>query len=204
MEDAGKAKSNREWTATPAAFQRFLEWLDGGTPSHGEKYVEMRRRLVSYFDRKNCLAADDLADDTLSRVVRRLEEEGAITNVVPAQFCYVTAKFVFLEYARRSRAEATQSDPEIESLPGKLSYAVVEPADADGVLLDCLEHCLQQLSAGNRALILEYYQGELSEKIQKRKQLAEKLGFTSNALSIRACRIRDELEDCTRKCAAVQ
>ena len=44
----------------------------------------MRRRLVRYFERKQCLDADALADDTLNRVSRRLEEEGAITDASPA------------------------------------------------------------------------------------------------------------------------
>ena len=43
-------------------FQRFLDWLNGDVSSGGEKYLELRRRLVGYFDRKNCGAADDLAD----------------------------------------------------------------------------------------------------------------------------------------------
>jgi len=29
----------------------LLEWLDDGIDSQGEKYLEMRRRLVAYFDR---------------------------------------------------------------------------------------------------------------------------------------------------------
>jgi len=201
MEDTGK-KSTRNWAATPSAFQRFLDWLDEGIPSNGEKYLEMRRRLVRYFEHKNCLTADDLADDTLNRVTRRLEEEGAITNVVPAQYCYTMAKFVFLEYTRRSRVEATSADAEIESLPGKSGNAIVQASDSNGELLECLEYCLQQLTSANRDLILEYYRGELKEKIQQRRQLADRLELSANALSIRACRIRDELEACTRKCSA--
>src|SRR5882672_8434992 len=68
------------WEPTPAAFSRFLTWLDEGVDSGGETYLEMRRRLVSYFDRKRCVSPDELADETLSRVVRRLDEEGTITE----------------------------------------------------------------------------------------------------------------------------
>ena len=31
---------------TEVAFSRLLEWLDDGIGSHGETYLEMRRRLV--------------------------------------------------------------------------------------------------------------------------------------------------------------
>ena len=62
------------------AFRRFLEWLDEGSNSGGQKYVEMHQRLVSYFDRKNCQTPHELADETLSRVTRRLEEASLSTR----------------------------------------------------------------------------------------------------------------------------
>ena len=68
----------------------------------GLKYLEMRRRLVSYFDRKNCATPDELADETLNRVARRLEEEGAIESETPARYCYIVARFVFMEYLRET------------------------------------------------------------------------------------------------------
>ena len=39
------------------AFTRLLQWLDDGSDSRGERYLEMRRRLVAYFDRRNRPAA---------------------------------------------------------------------------------------------------------------------------------------------------
>src|SRR5271156_5139725 len=107
-----KERLNRDPSTSPVAFRQFLHWLDEGADSRGEKYLEMRRRLVAYFDRKNCVAPDDLADETLNRVARRLEEEaGAITGTAPAQYCYITAKFVFLEYLREgSRSQTSLSE----------------------------------------------------------------------------------------------
>ena len=35
----------------------------------------MRRRLVAYFDRKNCIAPDDLADETMSRVAHNYKND---------------------------------------------------------------------------------------------------------------------------------
>ncbi|MCA1849645.1 MAG: hypothetical protein LC672_00990, partial [Acidobacteria bacterium] len=65
-----KAGQKRDWTLTPRAFHQLLNWLDEGAGSEGRKYLEMRRRLVAYFDRKNCPAPDELADETLNRVAR--------------------------------------------------------------------------------------------------------------------------------------
>ena len=56
-----------EHALTPLAFSRLLQWLDDGNDSHGEAYLEMRRRLVSYFDRRNRPAPDELADDYADR-----------------------------------------------------------------------------------------------------------------------------------------
>src|SRR6476660_9461513 len=87
----------------PVAFSRLLEWLDDGVDSQGETYLEMRRRLVFYFDRRNRLSADELADETFNRIGRTLEKDGAIAVTPPARYCYVVARFVLLEDVRRDR-----------------------------------------------------------------------------------------------------
>jgi len=198
------ARLNRDSSTTAAAFRQFLSWLDQGTDSNGEKYLEMRRRLVAYFDRKNCVAPDELADETLNRVARRLEEEGAITGTAPAQYCYITAKFVFLEYLR----SGTRSDTSLaEMSPAEVDSVLGVAASADGEaqtkehLSACLEGCLAQLPPADRDLILEYYRGEQRTKIESRRGLAATLRLSVNALSIRACRIRHKLELCVRECS---
>ena len=98
-----KANLKRDWQPDKAAFDRLLAWLDEGTGSRGERYLEMRQRLVDYFGRRDCPVPEDLADETLNRVARRLEETGSIDDVVPARYCYIVAKFVFLESLRRPR-----------------------------------------------------------------------------------------------------
>jgi hypothetical protein len=67
-------------------------------------------------------------------------------------------------------------------------------------MLACLERCMDKLVASNRELITRYYAGKERIKIENRRALAEEFGITLNALSIRACRIRDRLEDCVRSC----
>lgn len=194
----------KNWTPTEDSFQQFLKWLDQGADSHGEKYLEMRRRLVAYFDRKNCLGADELADETLSRVAQKLDEKGAITGLSPGHYCYVVAKFVFLEYLRSD----DRNQVSLEALPGASQpHSRPSPPQASGVAnaddrVECMEHCLNKLQASDRELILTYYQGERRAKIEQRAQLALRLGVTMNALSISACRIRQRLEVCVRRCCA--
>src|SRR6476659_6628318 len=87
------------------SFTRLLRWLDDGSDSQGERYLEMRRRLVAYFDRRNRPAPDTLADETFDRVSRTLEESGRINITPPARYCYVVARFVLLEDIRRGRRD---------------------------------------------------------------------------------------------------
>jgi RNA polymerase sigma factor (sigma-70 family) len=197
----GQTSKKQGWTPTEPAFRRFLAWLDDGTDSSGERYLDMRKRLVRYFDNKQCITADDLADETLNRVVRRLDEEGTITDASPTHYCYIVAKFVFLEHLREIRPQVDTEDSDLDSL----AYSSGGGASTQEVMtaqerLDCLDRCLGKLPSADRTLILEYYQGEQGEKIQRRRELAEQLALSTNALSIRACRIRDRLEECVVKC----
>jgi RNA polymerase sigma factor (sigma-70 family) len=175
-------------------FQRFLDWLDGGVGSDGAKYLELRTRLVRYFDRKNCVAPDDLADETLNRAARRLHEAGGILDASPAQYCYIVARYVFLEYLRDLERRAVSLDvlPEIGA-PRSISAS-----EEKAPQLGHLEHCLERLPPADRELIFEYYRGEHRAKIDNRQRLAARLGVTMNALSIRACRIRQKLENCVK------
>ena len=199
-----KLEKKKDWSITASAFRRLLEWLDGeGFDSGGQKYLEMRQRLVAYFDRKNCLSPDELADETLNRVSRRLEEEGAIESESPAKYCYITARFVFMEYLR---GKDKMSVPIDDRLLQSNSSDFVQPALDDEkeikeVMLSCLEQCTGKLEPVNRDIIVRYYFGEERVKIENRRALAASLDITMNALTIRACRIRDKLEGCVGKCA---
>ena len=189
---------------TKLAFDRLLEWLDDGSDSNGETYLEMHRRLVSYFDRRNRQSADELADETLNRISKTLQKDGAIATKPPARYCYVVAKFVLLEDIRREqrhvrlveqpafRASTRQGE--------RLAPFDKGPDDTQEQRLECLERCLHTLSAEQRELIVEYYSDGRSQKIERRREMAKRLGITMNALGIRACRIRNTLEACVEAC----
>jgi DNA-directed RNA polymerase specialized sigma24 family protein len=200
-----KVEQKKNWTLTPDAFKGLLNWLDEGANSEGEKYLEMRRRLITYFDRKNCPEPDELADETLNRVARRLEEEGHIVSEAAARYCYIVARFVFLEYLRERNEEvpldalsglATTNQPAI--------FGAEDESSHSERLMTCLNHCTEKLDPQHRELIVRYYHGEQRIKINNRLALAKHLGITVNALSIRACRIRDKIEVCVRECAGTE
>jgi DNA-directed RNA polymerase specialized sigma24 family protein len=191
---------------TSVAFARLLEWLDDGIDSQGVRYLEMRRRLIWYFDRRNRASPEELADETLNRVARTLEQTGVITITPPARYCYVVARFVLLEDLRkREHGYLRLDDPRNgDAYTGlELRPRVDERDEADALReqrLDCLEYCLQKLKPEQRELILEYYRDNGREKIERRRAIATRLGITMNALAIRACRIRLQLERCVSAC----
>jgi DNA-directed RNA polymerase specialized sigma24 family protein len=185
---------------TQLAFSRLLEWLDDGVDSQGETYLEMRRRLVMYFDRRNRLSADELADETLNRIGRTLEKT-AISIRPPARYCYVVAKFVLLEDFRRERQHVALDESRSEA---SAIGARVARVDDGAVLterrLECLDRCLDELRPEQRELVVDYYRDTRRQKIERRRDIAQRLGISMNALGIRACRIRSALETCVETC----
>ncbi len=63
-------------------------------------------------------------------------------------------------------------------------------------MFDHLDPCLKKLPAESRALIVEYYSGKGGALIEARRQMALRLGLSTNALRNRALRLRRELEEC--------
>jgi len=188
---------------TELAFTRLLEWLDDGVDSHGEAYVGMRNRLVVYFDRRNRLSADELADETLNRIARTLERDGRIETTPPARYCFVVARFVLLEDIRRERLQVPLDETRAR-VPGSGSRLDEDDdAAARELRLESLDRCLQLLKPEQRDLIVEYYHGARQQKIERRRELAKRLGISMNALGIRASRIRAVLESCVESACRV-
>jgi DNA-directed RNA polymerase specialized sigma24 family protein len=136
-------------------------------------------------------------------VARRLEEEGFTLTETPARYCYIVARFVFLEHLRETKAHAMVApvSDDVALQPSAPSPAdAVEAAATREALLACLERCIEALDPLNRRIITQYYIGSERVKIDNRRELAESLGLSSNALTVRACRIRTRLEACVRRC----
>ncbi|HEY7291896.1 MAG TPA: hypothetical protein VH583_18800 [Vicinamibacterales bacterium] len=191
-----------ESVLTELAFNRLLEWLDDGVESQGERYLEMRRRLVSYFDRRNRKSPDELADETFNRIARTLEQSGVIATRPPARYCYVVARFVLLEDVRRDHRHVSLDETRATDASRTRSISLVKPDDT-AVLreqrLERLDICLQGLRADQRDLVIEYYRDARRQRIERRQAMAQRLGISMNALGIRACRIRDTLKACVER-----
>jgi RNA polymerase sigma factor (sigma-70 family) len=176
---------------TQFGFDRLLEWLDNGRDSQGQTYLEIRRRLVAYFDRRNRPFPDDLADETFNRIERTLEIDGVIAVTPPARYCYVVARFVLLEDLRSRRRHVSLECARRMARAGhRPSLSDADMARLEEQRLDRLDACLEQLTPQQRELAIQYYCGAKRGRIERRRALAARLGISTNALSIRAYRIR--------------
>jgi DNA-directed RNA polymerase specialized sigma24 family protein len=181
---------NRPITAT--GFARLLGRLNADTDEAASEFETLRRTLIRFFDWRGASPADECADETLDRLCRRLDEGAVVADI--RSYAYGIARLVLLERRRRPSFTDLADAPEpSEWHPGALSA----PEDS---LRDCFDACLSRLSAENRALLLEYYEGERRGRIDNRRRIAAARGLSENALRSRVQRLRDRLESCVRTC----
>jgi DNA-directed RNA polymerase specialized sigma24 family protein len=178
------------WELTGEAFAKLLAGLAPNPEQAGEKYEELRLRLIKLFDWRGAQFPEDCADETLNRVARKLAQGETIQDI--PTYCQGVARLVLLEkfkHPERQRADLEEIAP----------LAAPEPEETDERQA-CFEHCLRELPLESRQLIMQYYQDEKRAKINNRAHLAERLGIPLNALRSRAQRIRDRLEQCLERC----
>jgi len=182
----------QKWTLTQEAFDKLLLALGGDRDTGSQKYLEIRTNLTRFFEWRGCSFPEDHADETFNRIAKKVAEGEEILN--PSGYAMGVARLLLLEIIK-SRQREQSALTEISN-----TDEVYVDSDDDESRLTCLRNCLQTLSADNRELILEYYQGEKSEKIQNRKKLLEKLRIPVNTLRMRALRLRERLQGCVEEC----
>lgn len=175
-----------QWDITQDAFDNFLTWLDPDREQAGRKYEDIRRKLIKIFACRGCSVSEDLADETINRVIRKMQELADSYTGDPALYFYGVARNVHLEYFKKN--------------PAPLPLPPPDPPEQKEQEYQCLDRCMKVLTPQNRELMLEYYKEEKHAKIVHRKELAARLGVAVNALRIRAYRIRVGLQGCVENC----
>jgi DNA-directed RNA polymerase specialized sigma24 family protein len=188
----GEFVSKSRWTLSEEALAKFLACLDQDPERAGARYESLRLTLMKFFDWRGAHFPEECADETINRVIRKIDEGEAIRDI--PTYCQGVARLVLLENLKGP--ESRRSD--IEDL-SPAAIVAPEPAPLDE-RQDCFEQCLNELPLESRRLILQYYSDERREKINRRQSMAEHLGIPLNALRSRAQRIRNRLEECVRGC----
>lgn len=172
-------------------FTAFLDWLDPDVEKAAEEYERARFRLITFFANRNCRFPEELADETINRVIQKIG-----TEVIEHKLAYIygVAKFVLLESLRKGKDHLNVEDVMIA--------APTPREDTEPLSNKCLDECLERLPGDNRALILEYYSEDKQAKIDLHKLLAEKFAVSQTALRMKVVRIKQKLRGCLQECMA--
>jgi DNA-directed RNA polymerase specialized sigma24 family protein len=167
-------------------FDRLLIWLDPDRERAGILYERIRWRLVTILASRGCVLAEELADETIDRVARRVADIEQIYVGDKAIYFLGVMNNVHHEYLRRPVA------------PGMIETS--DHVEMREEIHACLDNCLETLAPYARQLIERYYAADKKAKIDLRKVIAGELGIKPATLRLRALRIREKLQTCIERC----
>lgn len=171
---------------------RLLVRLDENPGLAGLRYEELRRRLILFFRLKQPADAEQLADEVLDRVARKVAEGLEIFKM--EAYVLGVARFVQREREGTALSAARALSDLAREQQIEMADAPVDPPSEEHQ--KALGRCLKELTPADRTMILNYYSAEGSGRIVQRQSMARKLGINLNALHNRALRLRKQLEQC--------
>lgn len=181
---------------TKEQFEALLGWLDPDRELAGEKYENIRQGLIKVFTWNLSGDAEGMADETISRVARKVAELRESYRGDPALYFYGVAKRLTHEGRRAAGSEV----PLEQARHVAAAPTGPEGDEDDERIYECLRRCMERLTPANRQLVAAYYLHEKQDKIDSRRKLARRLGIDPNALRVRVHRIRAALEECIGRC----
>ena len=182
--------TRQKWSLTQTAFDSLLACLDSDRDIAADRYLRMRRDLVRLFEWRGCSTPDEYADETINRCARKIQEGEEIRDL--ATYSIGVARMLLREMCRdRSRQARSLDEIREPCVPPEMNGDLEHRVEA-------LRQSLEELSHDDRFLILNYYEGDKSDKIKSRKMLSELLGIGASTLRMRAMRIREKLQLCTQ------
>lgn len=180
-------KTPDETDTTRGGEQQLLEFLGTTEADLQKTYEEIRGKLIHFFVYRGCSDFEELADRTVFEVVKDCGRVADSYVGDPMLWIYGVARNILRGSAERRSTSGPMPEPD----PPEVKEA------RDECLHVCMKHTLRR---DERALILQYYQGERGRKIENRKRLALLLNTTDNGLRLRAHHIRNRLRTCVGKC----
>ena len=163
-------------TATAALEDAYLRLLDPVPVRAQEKYEELFRRLERFFEWRRCESPEDLAQETIFRVLNKVAR-GELTinagDITP--LFYGFAKNLLLESRRAAARNRT------EELTELLAPETEGAGSAESRIL--VAQCLKALSARERRLLIAYYSGD-------RDELRRNLNLSDGALRVAVLRVK--------------
>ncbi len=174
---------------TREKFASFLEWLSPERERAGEEYERLRFRLSTFFGQRRCSFADELADETINRVILKVSEERVESKIA---YCYGVARNVYREWLRKQRTHLDIDD---------LAIAATVPEE-QSFSSECLDKCLGELPLETRTLLLDYFSEAKLAKIKLHQRISKSLQTSQTALRMRVMRSKQKLKICVQECMA--
>lgn len=169
-------------------FDALLDWLGTDRDIAAWKYETIRAGLIRIFVSKGFNDAEDLADEAIRRVCKRLPDIRNSYLGEPASYFHGVARNLIRE-KYRLREIATDVSP-VAPIP------ITNRSDE----YECLRRCLEFMDPTKRELILDYHVYEGHDKIEQHEIMAQELGISKGTLRLRTHHIRTKLEECVLKC----
>jgi RNA polymerase sigma factor (sigma-70 family) len=142
-----------------------------------EEYQRLRLRLIVYFERRACVAADILADECFTRLAKSMKSGWQPAGL--RKYLFGIAGNVYLEYMRSAGRL-------LEELPDSVTSESDTPAAETSRLI--AREVVAKLSSEERDLMEAHYLDKVSWK-----DLAGGVGVTEGGLRLRAMRLRNRL-----------
>ena len=166
------------------AFDRLLKALEPEAASVNDGFLRCRTKLVKFFFWRRCDDPDNLADETTTRLLNKVQAGHEILGDNPYGYVFGIARNVFLEYLKAKRKSGIETDiDDLREVPA------LEARE------NCSSLCLAQLPAEKREFLEEYYLDDID-----REQFARNRGLTLNALRLQVFRCRELLKHCMENC----
>ena len=142
--------------------------------------------MVKIFLNKQCVQAEELADETINRVAGKAGGFKGIYEGEPEKYFHAVARNVCHEDFR-ARNRKVQPPPQP-------SPKEIDPR------AECMKICLAKLPPKSRELIIRYYLEKKNGKAAFHKELANGMGLNQGALRARIHRLRARLKACVEEC----
>jgi DNA-directed RNA polymerase specialized sigma24 family protein len=177
---------------TQEAFERLLLSINPDRERAGEEYELLRLKLIKYFNLRGCLGAEELADETLNRLAKKVAQGEEIRELI--RYCYGLARWICVEYHRNPQSKPVP----FENVP--IMPVVIPDPLVEKERLKCLHHCLGELTVEEKDMIIKYCDDSDQPHQWARRDLVEQMNISPTALRIRVSRIKKKLKACYYDC----
>jgi len=176
------------------SLEEILAWLNPDRDVAAAMYVQLRHDLAKIFSYRGCADPEGLTDEVLDRVARKVYEVRPTYEGDPRLYFRAVANNVVKEDLKRVKTQIPLEGIDLpEPTHQREQQKTVE-------IEECLQSCLQKISAESRELIVSYYAKEKQAKIDHRSQLAHRFGISVETLRVKVYRIRISLQECIERC----